>query len=775
MKQTIIFFASLLLALAIPHSVKAYDFSAVAPSGQTLYYNIVDGHAEVVRQGTSSTNDNYVTGDLIIPATVIYNNNTYAVTVLATVSTYGSFEGCSGLTSVTIPNSVTSIGYKAFYGCSGLTAVNYTGTIAQWCGIDFSPYSNPTIYSHTLSINGSLLTNLVIPEVVTEIKPYAFRGCSGLTSVTIPDGVTSIGSQAFEDCSGLTSVTIPNSVTSIGSSAFSGCSGLTSVTIGSGVTSIGNSAFWGCSGLTSVTIPDGVTSIGNGAFEDCSGLTSVTIGSGVTSIGDDAFAYCSGLTSVTIPDGVTSIGERAFQGCSGLTSVTIGSGVTSIGSFAFYDCSGLTSVTIGSGVTSIGEYAFLGCSGLDTVFMGPETAPSLGQCCFYNNATGRVFMIPCGSYDSYYQGWFDYNGWSEYRYYLREPVVDLSISVATSNPYYGSASVMPIRGNNVYCDSTTIVYATADEHCVFDHWSNGNTANPDTLHLTSDSAVTAVFIPNQYALTVSSNDPTLGSVVGSGTYEYLDTVSISATAIEHYHFVRWDDGNTQNPRNIIMTNDISRSAIFAIDTHSVTVQAANITHGTCNGNGQYQYGTAATVEALPYSGYQFSHWSDGSTYNPYTFAVVSDVQLTAHFYAVGTPYQDTLTVYDTVYMSVYVHDTTYVPVHDTTTVFDTIYITQTDTLWLYDTVFVHDTIYIHDTIVVGVDEVDAINAKIYQRDGLIVVEGAENNMVWLYDVNGRILATKQDEYTPLHFDVPASGAYLIKIGNHPARKVVVIK
>ena len=213
----------------------------------------------------------------------------------------------SGLTSVTIPNSVTSIGNDAFYNCSGLKKV-IVKDIAAWCGIKFDDYdSNPLFYAHHLySDEDTEITNLIIPNSVTSIGDYAFYGCSGLTSVTIPNSVTSIGDYAFYGCSGLTSVTIPNSVTSIGNCAFSGCSGLTSVTIPNSVTSIGNYAFSGCSGLTSVTIPNSVTSIGDSAFYDCSGLTSVTIGSGVTSIGDAAF------DGVDIPT-VISLIENPFK------------------------------------------------------------------------------------------------------------------------------------------------------------------------------------------------------------------------------------------------------------------------------------------------------------------------------------------------------------------------------------------------------------------------------------------------------------------------------
>ena len=144
----------------------------------------------------------------------------------------GAFSGCSGLTSLTLPSSVTSIGDNAFSGCSGLTS-------------------------------------LTLPSSVTWIGWDAFTGCSGLTSLTIPSGVTWIGYYAFEGCSGLTSLTIPSSVTSICGGAFYGCSGLTSLTIPSGVTSIGEMAFNGCSGLTSLTIPSSVTSIGDWAFKGC--------------------------------------------------------------------------------------------------------------------------------------------------------------------------------------------------------------------------------------------------------------------------------------------------------------------------------------------------------------------------------------------------------------------------------------------------------------------------------------------------------------------------
>ena len=255
----------------------------------------------------------------------------------------------------------------------------------------------------------SELTSLTIPSSVTSIGDMAFAGCWMLTSLTIPSSVTSISWYAFSGCSGLTSLTIPSSVTSIGPFVFEGCSGLTSLTIPSGVTEIGVGTFQGCSGLTSLTIPSSVTSIGNSAFSGCSGLTSLTIPSGVTSIGYKTFYGCSGLTSLTIPSSVTEIGESAFEGCSGLTSLTIPSSVTSIGDGAFSGCSGLTSLTIPSSVTSIGGYAFYGCSGLTSIYVYPENLPELGTYIFNRcDAKNCTVYVPKGTYDDYKLSKFGY-------------------------------------------------------------------------------------------------------------------------------------------------------------------------------------------------------------------------------------------------------------------------------------------------------------------------------------------------------------------------------
>ena len=309
------------------------------------------------------------------------NHKITSVVVPNCVTSIGSyaFSDCSSLTSITIPDSVTSIGDSAFESCSSLTSITIPDSVTRINSYAFRDCTGLTsiIFEDMTGLTsiGSFIfdgCDNVIELIIQsgEVKDLGFSDLSNLTTVTLGDGVTSIGRSAFNGCLNLTSIKIPESVTVIENYAFSDCSSLTSITIPDSVTSIGDYAFRDCRSLTSITIPDSVTSIGEQAFYNCSSLKTVTFGenSQFTSIESSAFYNCTSLTSITIPDSVTSIGDQAFNGCSSLTSITIPDRVTSIGRFAFYGCRNLTSIRIPKSVTSIGDYAFDFCYKLVEVY-----------------------------------------------------------------------------------------------------------------------------------------------------------------------------------------------------------------------------------------------------------------------------------------------------------------------------------------------------------------------------------------------------------------------
>ena len=204
----------------------------------------------------------------------------------------------------------------------------------------------------------NFLTNIIIPESVTNIGEHAFSCCYSLTSINIPESVTNIEKAAFSCCDSLTSINIPDSVTSIGKRAFWGCDSLASITIPNSVTSIGDYAFSDCDSLASITIPDSVTTIGMFAFSDCDSLASINIPNSVTTIGNDAFSKCKSLKSINIPDGVTSIGARAFINCNSLMNISIPKSVKSIGDDAFTGCNSLHSLVISGFIHRYGSRVF---------------------------------------------------------------------------------------------------------------------------------------------------------------------------------------------------------------------------------------------------------------------------------------------------------------------------------------------------------------------------------------------------------------------------------
>ncbi len=329
-----------------------------------LKYTITDAEKHEVSVEIIS-DDNKPQGNLIIPAEVENDGVKYAVTDIG----YRAFYDCTGLTSVTIPNSVKNIDYLAFQNCVSLTSVTIPNSVTNIGGTAFADCQKLTEIkvdgdnSTYTSENGVLLSKgrdiliccpigktgpYTIPESVKNIGNYAFLGCSGLTSVTIPNSVTSIGADAFYECSSLTKAEFA-SVESLCKMEFVNYSSnplttyanlyingeeVTEVSIPNTITSIGDYTFYGCSSLTSVTIPDSVTTIGKYAFCGCINLTSVNIPNSIKEISDYMFAGCCNLSKVSMSDSITRIGQQAFSNCHRL-SLAIPSSVKTIGLGAF--------------------------------------------------------------------------------------------------------------------------------------------------------------------------------------------------------------------------------------------------------------------------------------------------------------------------------------------------------------------------------------------------------------------------------------------------------
>ena len=579
MKQKLFSFFLTLLS-----SVSAIYASNTKVDGIWYDFDSSTKTASVTYQGSSySSYEGEYSGSVTIPETVTYNGTTYSVTSIGdrafascskltsitlpnSVTSIGdyTFYNCSRLTSITIPNSVTSIDADAFYGCYKVTSITLTAnSVEEFCqGTgNFLLLNRGLSCDREIQIDGKYIIEITIPNTVTGIGKHAFSHCSSLTSVTIPNSVTSIGSNAFYGCSALTSITIPNSVTNIGTSVFSGRSvtinseaivntayssssnishifgsQVTEYIIGEDVKGIGHMAFYNCSSLTAVVIPNSVTSIAYGAFGNCSSLATITIPNGVTSIGDYAFYYCSGLTSITIGENVTSIGDDAFYGCSRLisivwnakkyndissalkapfddicsqiTSFTFGESVQHIPAYLCYGMSKLTSVTIPNSVTTIGEYAFKECTGLTSITI-PNNVIYIGSSAFYN----------CCSLASI-------ESLAEVPPTLGDKVYDY---VSMKIPVY------------VPCGSVS-AYKSAKGWKAFT-----NIQEPSAEH--------------SYSIVINVNDNKMGTAqVDKNNF---CGAQISATPNYGYHFVKWSDGNTDNPRILELTQDATFTAEFA--------------------------------------------------------------------------------------------------------------------------------------------------------------------------------------------------------------------
>jgi len=372
MKKTILLAASVFAAMSVWAESTVVD-------GVTWYYNLeysgsstyVGGkwvYSTITNAAIISGADKYA-GKLTIPSSL----DGYTVTRIGDAA----FYECSGLTDITIPNTVVDIYGCAFYGCTGLTGVVLPDSVASLGGSCFyncSALKSVKLSSQLTELPGecfracSSLTSIELPEGLTSIGERTFSGCTSLADVNLPTGLTSIGYQAFYNCKSFTRLDIPSTVESIGTHMIRGCDKLKTITVASGnvnckvvnnclVSKSGSTLLAVPFGCEEVDIPVGVTAIPDEMFRGDDNLIRVTIPVGVASIGQYAFFDCDSLQAVEIPEGCTMIGSYAFSGCDTLTQVSLPEGLTTIRNDAFNSCK-LTEVILPASLTSIGSYAF---------------------------------------------------------------------------------------------------------------------------------------------------------------------------------------------------------------------------------------------------------------------------------------------------------------------------------------------------------------------------------------------------------------------------------
>ena len=425
MRKFLLFIALIISGVGFVNAQDVGDNTIIDYDGYSLQFTVTNAEpaeCEVI----CSTNPATETA-ITIPSSVEING------VECSVTSIGDWAfAYFGLTSVEIPNSVTTIGNSAFSACYGLTSIEIPSSVTSirnsaFSGCDameiMTVKADNTVYDSRENCNAIIDTetntlvsgckNTKIPNSVTSIGDYAFYYCYNLTSIEIPNSVTSIGDYAFYFCYNLTSIEIPNSVTSIGNEAFSWCSNLTTIKChAESVPETYETAFDYCPSEMNIQVPEGSVDLyksaepwknynvtkmypyqnGDNVVIDYEGYSlKFTI---INVEPAECEVICSTRptieTAITIPSSViisgtecsvTTIGNSAFSACTGLTSIEIPNSVTSIGDLAFYSCSNLTSIEIPNSVTSIGDYAFYNCSGLTSIEI-PNSVTSIGDQAF---------------------------------------------------------------------------------------------------------------------------------------------------------------------------------------------------------------------------------------------------------------------------------------------------------------------------------------------------------------------------------------------------------
>lgn len=408
-------------------------------------------------------------------------------------------------------------------------------------------------YGNLISYEGTD-TIITLPSTVKNIVSAAFR-YKLVTEVTIPDTVTQIGNEAFADCKYLTGITINgNNLTTVGDSVFYNCEKLESFVFPNSVTSLGANTFVNCKSLKSAVLPSKITTIPAQTFYGCHKLDTITYPETYTKIGDKAFYQCYELKSITIPNGVNSIGEAAFRYCTGLTSIDLSSNtaISSISSFAFAN-SGVESIKLSSNINKIENHAFFGCGNLASIDLG-STITSIGTLAFYNNDENFVINCPSGSAAEAYAiaNSIDYN--------LTDPVKVSSISFTDNE--------VDLLVGETFTMSATVLPDNADNKAL--EWSSDNTAVATVDSETGEVTAVSAGVANIKA--TAKDDSGINK-------SYKVTVSVPAVAVDsvllNYNTLTLTAGETSKLIATVLPDNASSKTVTWKSSDDATVFVDN--------------------------------------------------------------------------------------------------------------------------------------------------------------------------------------------------------
>ena len=623
------------MALLVSFTTWGQRFQVTLESGQNILCFVTSGTNDVTVEQVEGDSPS---GDMVIPETVSDGTNTYTVRKIRN----DGFRDCTGLHSVVLPNTVTDIGYSAFCNCVNMVNANIGNSvvninlyafmncrnlnsmvlpesidnIGKWafdgCGLT-EPFYNSHIFAY---FPDGYASEYVVPDGIEKIATCAFAECNSLVSITIPNSVTSIASGAFISCENLEAVNLGDFVTYIGDDAFLSCESLVSINFPNSITFVGDGAFMetnlaepiynehvfayypSSDTASNYNIPEGIEQIAGYAFIECYNLTSVVIPNSVTYIGEAAFGDCYGIeeplynahcfarmpndyaaTEYVIPDGIEQIAGEAFWSCDRLQTIVIPESVTSIGKYAFESCTNLATINLPNSVTEIGDFAFMDCTKLKEPVYNDHIFAYYPKLCALTNGTN--YVIPEGieeiAYCAFWPSWYYSNTM------LTSVSLPASLTYLSENSFYNCSNLRSIRTKAMTPpDSFDGLYSLDLDEIIVPCGAEVDYKGSEFWSIYYD----LIQEGNPYVLEVTSSDETQGTIaiLQEPDCDNGNTAIFEAVPNEGGHyFTHWSDGNTDNPRTLVVEDNTYLIAYFEYDDVCENKGAINLFPNPTNG------------------------------------------------------------------------------------------------------------------------------------------------------------------------------------------------